>query len=375
MKMPVDSWCKIESKEQWELWKSINSDAKLYGQTGLRVNEKLDAGSPAVVYRYDDGDVQYFGKKPDKTEYKLPNCGPIPEGWRLVDKAADKFTEEAKRWYGGMWVKTVNSESDGYGPLDYIIPIAAEKPAEKPVEKFPANHWFRNTPKNVAEFLRRFKGLLSTADRCVDESWFDGMKNASSFCSDSDQRISYLTENNWEGWLQKNGYTEFKFEHEKTASSDLAEFEVKAEKPEWVSRFVPGTCIKVTPENVEQVKAAIGDWKWSDGTFFGKWQPREAEYYLECNDASLGLTQQPARCGVYSWRTLVEIEPRKLPPNSFVRIETEADWELFKREYPGETHFYDNTAVEAARPGQPLSEPALAWRVRRRQSGSPAGNG
>jgi hypothetical protein len=61
--------------------------------------------------------------------------GPIPDGWRAVNKALDAFRDDAKCWAGMSygWSQTLNTHTKEYSTdRDYIAPIDPPKPQYRP---------------------------------------------------------------------------------------------------------------------------------------------------------------------------------------------------------------------------------------------------
>jgi hypothetical protein len=76
--------------------------------------------------------------------------GPIPDGWRPVNKALDAFRDDAKCWAGMSygWSQTLNTYTKEYSTdRDYIVPIDPPAPQYRPfvsdVEFMPhaGKHW------------------------------------------------------------------------------------------------------------------------------------------------------------------------------------------------------------------------------------------
>jgi len=57
--------------------------------------------------------------------------GPIPDGWRPVDKAVDAFDGRAKFWFSKVW--NLTCRENGWDPaLCYIVPIDPPAPQYRP---------------------------------------------------------------------------------------------------------------------------------------------------------------------------------------------------------------------------------------------------
>ena len=131
----VRSWRHTESIRFWfpesELPEISQTDVIPEGWRPL--NRDKDARALFDAMFWDNTDNLWRSVSPLSTEW-LPNIryivrkvsryAPIPTGWRLADRAVDKFTTEAKWWCSGTkeWRQTKNTERDGWGGNDYIIP-------------------------------------------------------------------------------------------------------------------------------------------------------------------------------------------------------------------------------------------------------------
>jgi hypothetical protein len=96
--------------------------------------------------------------------------GPIPDGWRPVDKAVDAFRDDAKCWAGMSygWSQTLNTHTRGYSAdRDYIVPIDPPVPQYRPFA-------------NAAEFMPH-------ADRWLKEKLQEDFR--ATVCAFNDKRF------------------------------------------------------------------------------------------------------------------------------------------------------------------------------------------
>jgi hypothetical protein len=100
--------------------------------------EKPTEKDERVLVRYDDNtqycfdwdsvtnDVSSWLPISELPQPDLP--GPIPDGWRPVDKAVDAFDKRAKFWFDREW-RITGSQSGWDSGCYYIVPIEQPKPA------------------------------------------------------------------------------------------------------------------------------------------------------------------------------------------------------------------------------------------------------
>ena len=80
--------------------------------------------------------------------------GPIPDGWRPVDKAVDAFNTRSMLWLGGKWQLTqakLRWDRDYY----YIVPIDPPEPQYRPFAN--AAEWWPHRDRWVRNGLDRVK--------------------------------------------------------------------------------------------------------------------------------------------------------------------------------------------------------------------------
>ena len=84
--------------------------------------------------------------------------GPIPDGWRPVDKSVDAFRDDAKCWAGMSygWSQTLNTHTKEYSAdRDYIVPIDPPAPQYRPFAN--AAEWWPHRDRWVRNGLDRVK--------------------------------------------------------------------------------------------------------------------------------------------------------------------------------------------------------------------------
>lgn len=145
---------------------------------------------------------------------------------------------------------------------------------EVAAETFPDNHYFKNTPENIEEFLRRFKGVKSNLGYAVDQDWFSSRKENPEFGMDRG-KLGHVSSSG-RGWYADHGYIPFVFEREK---QEVAAQSGEQAKPAWVDKFVPNTFIRVNAENAEEVKKHLAGMKWRNGKAFQDYKP---SYWPDC---------------------------------------------------------------------------------------------
>lgn len=275
MKMQPSTWCEIKNKEQWELFKSLNRDAVFYGSSRESMDRDVEKGAVTTAHCMSCGEIAYrdggIGRNAGLThlkEYKLPDCGPIPEGWRLVDKDKDAFRKDAKCWlvHSKIWDTTVNVVH--YSAInEYIIPQSDPKPAW--LDEFVIGTCIKVTKDNL-EYLKSCIG---------DMKWNDGskFKDWQSRRIETDGFYFLKRASGTSGFLagpDTEGLKEISISLT-TPKTDSAQ----QDKPAWVEKFVPGTFIKVTKDNVDEVAKHLSHMKWCNEKAFSEYRP---SYWPEC---------------------------------------------------------------------------------------------
>jgi hypothetical protein len=141
--------------------------------------EKPTEKDGQIVYR-DEADLRWISQAHGGngascwmplSELPQPDLpGPIPDGWRAVDKEVDAFRDDAKCWAGMSygWSQTLNTHTRGYSAdRDYIVPIDPPEPQYRPFA-------------NAAEFMPH-------ADRWLKEKLQEDFR--ATVCAFNDKRF------------------------------------------------------------------------------------------------------------------------------------------------------------------------------------------
>ena len=271
MKIKTREWVRIENKEQFKLFEQINPGLNWYNGDREKI---ANSGFNCWAYNADTMGFAACERSASScgyTEYKLPKIGPIPEGWRLVDKDKDAFTTDAK-----VWCKTIDAWDQTGNKHDYSMTMEYIIPATHPEgNKLPNNSYVVINDESDFELFRKtYPGdtLLYAKDPIDSEK-----------AKIIARKQIYKDNSGMLGTCMGSGYG---------TQVHLP----KPEKASWIKEFVVGTCIKVTNDNLEYLKGCIGDMKWNDGSYFKDWQSSRIEtghYYLARVEGYSGFTSWP----------------------------------------------------------------------------------
>lgn len=271
MKIKTREWVRIENEEQFKLFEQINPGLNWYNGDREKI---ANSGFNCWAYNADTMGFAACERSASScgyTEYKLPKIGPIPEGWRLVDKDKDAFTTDAK-----VWCKTIDAWDQTGNKHDYSMTMEYIIPATHPEgNKLPNNSYVVINDESDFELFRKtYPGdtLLYAKDPIDSEK-------AKIIAG----KQIYKDNSGMLGTCMGSGYG---------TQVHLP----KPEKASWIKEFVVGTCIKVTNDNLEYLKGCIGDMKWNDGSYFKDWQSSRIEtghYYLARVEGYSGFTSWP----------------------------------------------------------------------------------
>lgn len=273
MKIKTREWVRIENEEQFKLFEQINPGLNWYNGDREKI---ANSGFNCWAYNADTMgfaacERSAVGILCGYTEYKLPKIGPIPEGWRLVDKDKDAFTTDAK-----VWCKTIDAWDQTGNKHDYSMTMEYIIPATHPEgNKLPNNSYVVINDESDFELFRKtYPGdtLLYAKDPIDSEK-----------AKIIARKQIYKDNSGMLGTCMGSGYG---------TQVHLP----KPEKASWIKEFVVGTCIKVTNDNLEYLKGCIGDMKWNDGSYFKDWQSSRIEtghYYLARVEGYSGFTSWP----------------------------------------------------------------------------------
>jgi hypothetical protein len=128
--------------------KPTKSDANACG----RILQILNCGAVGIYSRTDLVAAIAWMPLSELPQPDLP--GPIPDGWRAVDKAVGKKRPDEMFWLKGSWRPTSRNDewdSDAY----YIVPIDPPAPQYRPFAN--AAEWWPNRDRWVRNGLDRVK--------------------------------------------------------------------------------------------------------------------------------------------------------------------------------------------------------------------------